>query len=386
MPDRRQFLKHAAGAAALGSLAPQHLLGAPAIRRSAPRPVAIASANGLAAVGRAIEVIQGGGDTLEGVVSGVNIVELDPEDRSVGYGGLPNADGVVQLDSSVMHGPTRGAGAVAALEGVRTPSRVAVAVMRYTDHVLLVGDGARRFARHMGFDVEQELLTDESRRVYLRWLSRLSPDDDWLTPAQSGEPVTEFPTAQQVAPGGDLWPRTPTGAGQAPRPSSNERALLDAWDGVRPMGTINCNAVDAAGNLSGVTTTSGLFFKIPGRVGDSPIIGAGLYVDNDVGACGSTGRGEAVIKTCGSHTVVENMRRGMSPTDACLDALRRVLDWTVEDRLREDGRPNFNVNYYAVNKAGEFGAAAIFSGSRYAVNVDGAGEIRDSGYLLEAGD
>lgn len=390
MPNRREFLRGAAGAAALGTIAPESLLGAPAIRRSAPRPVAVASANGLAAVNRAVEIIQQGGDTLEGVVNGVNIVELDPDDQSVGYGGLPNWDGVVQLDASVMHGPSRGAGAVGSLEGVKTPSRVAVAVMRYTDHVFMVGDGARRFAKAMGFDVDEDLLTDASRRVWLEWLSKLSPEDDWLTGDESGQPFDRYPTADQLRPGGDLWPETaPGGRKPAPdRPSGaahldDELAFLDSFDGVRPMGTINCNAVSAAGDISGVTTTSGLFFKVPGRVGDSPIIGAGLYVDNDVGACGSTGRGEAVIKTCGSHTVVENMRRGMSPTDACLDALRRIATWTVEPRLRDaQGRPNFNVNFYAVNKAGEFGGAAIWSGSRFAVNVDGSGEVRDSAYLF----
>ncbi|MFW6201835.1 MAG: N(4)-(beta-N-acetylglucosaminyl)-L-asparaginase, partial [Gemmatimonadota bacterium] len=312
------------------------------MRRSAVTPVAVSSANGREAVSRAMEVVAAGGDTLDAVVEGVNIVELDPDDMSVGYGGLPNEDGVVQLDASVMHGPTRGAGAVGALQGVRTPSTVAVAVMRYTDHVMLVGDGARTFARRMGFDADQELLTEASRRRWLEWRASLSDRDDWLTPEESGEPVDDF-----ISRGADVG-----GA-------DGELARLDSHDGVRPWGTINCNAIDRDGNLSGVTTTSGLFFKIPGRVGDSPIIGAGLYVDNDVGAAGSTGRGEAVIKTCGSHTVIENMRRGMSPTDACLEALRRIVDWTVEPRLRrEDGRPNFNVNFYAVDKNGDYGGAA----------------------------
>ena len=160
--------------------------------------------------------------------------------------------------------------------------------------------------------------------------------------------------------------------------------LLDSHDGFRPQGTINCSIVDEGGDLSSVTTTSGLAWKIPGRVGDSPLVGAGMYCDNDVGAAGSTGRGEAVIKTCGGHTVVELMRGGMHPTDACLEALRRVVRWTVEDRLLdEDGRPSFNVNYYAVNKAGDFGAAAIWSGARYAVNVAGAARREDSAYLFE---
>lgn len=356
---RREFLKAgaAAGLGALGSgLVPAAALARPrTARRGTGRPTVISSRNGLQAVTRAMELLEGGEDTLEAVVSGVNIVEADPEDRTVGYGGLPNAEGVVQLDSSVMHGPTRGAGAVGALEGVKHPSRVAMAVMRYTDHVFLVGAGAGRFAKEMGFEIE-DLLTDRARTTWLRWRAEQSDSDDYLTPEQSHEGVEDF-------------------------------GLEDAWDGIRRYGTINCCAVDAAGGLSGVTTTSGLFFKVPGRVGDSPIIGAGLYVDDDVGAAGSTGRGEAVIKSCGSMLVVENMRNGMSPTDACLEALRRIVHFTVEDRLLDDaGRPNFNVNFYAVNKDGDHGAAAIYSGSGYAVADGGGARHEDSAYLFERGE
>lgn len=370
MTSRRDFLIAGAaglGAATIGSFPfPKATVAAPAILRSAVKPVIIASANGLAAVNKAAEIIAAGGDTLEAVVRGVNIVELDPKDITVGYGGLPNMLGVTQLDASVMHGPTRGAGAVGSLEGCKTPSLVAVAIMRYTDHVMLVGPGARQFAREMGFNVDEELLTDETRKQFLEWRSKLSPEDDYLTPEESGEAVKKFTPSIDA----DSIP-------------GMRQGLLDSHDGVRPWGTINCNAVDRNGDISGVTTTSGLFFKIPGRVGDSPIIGAGLYTDNDVGSAGSTGRGEACIKVCGGHTIVENMRRGMSPTDACLDACKRVVTWTVEKRLQyPDGRPNFNVNFYAVNKKGEFGAAAIYAGSRFAVNVDGKGELRDSAYVF----
>ncbi len=374
MLDRRDFLRSAGagvGAAALGALPlPPELSGAPAIRRSSGRPVVIASANGLRAVGKAMEVMAQGGDTLDAVVQGVNIVELDPEDYTVGYGGLPNEDGVVQLDSSVMHGPTRGAGAVGAIEGVKTPSRVAVAVMQYTDHVFLVGDGARRFARRMGFDADEDLLTEKARRIWLEWKAKLSDRDGWLTPEQSTESIRGY------AP-----PRT----GSVSGPAGDEvQAMLDSHDGVRPWGTITCNAVDAKGDISGVTTTSGVFYKLPGRVGDSPIIGAGVYVDNDVGAAGSTGRGEANIKVCGAHTVVEEMRRGTSPTDACMEACRRAVRWTVEKRLLgPDGRPNYGLSFYAVNKNGEVGGAAIWSGAQYAANVDGESGLRDSAYLFE---
>ncbi len=360
MSTRRDFIKTTAGVGTMAAVGPRALLGAPAVHRRRVTPVSVASSNGIESVARACDIIAGGGDTLEAVVSGVNLVEEDPNDTSVGYGGLPNLDGMVQLDSSVMHGPTRGAGAVAALEGIKTPSRVAMAVMQYTDHVLLVGEGAQRFALSMGFEVEN-LLTERARRRWIEWRARMSDTDDYLTPEESGERIEGF--------------TDPDGYGDG---------LLNSHDGVRPQGTINCNAVDPAGNISGVTTTSGLAWKIPGRVGDSPIVGAGLYVDNDVGACGSTGRGEAVIKTCGSHTVVELMRTGMSPTDACLEALRRVVTFTVEPRLRnERGQPNFNVNYYAVNKSGQWGGAAIWSGARFAVCVDGESRREDSAYLFE---
>ncbi len=388
MESRREFLRTAGagvGVAALGSVPlARPLSGAPYVRTGSVEPVVIASANGLHAVRHALQTIQGGGDTLEAVIEGVNIVELDPNDMSVGYGGLPNEQGVVQLDSSVMHGPSRGAGAVAALEGVKTPSRVAVAVMRYTDHVLLVGEGARRFARQMGFEIHDTLLTPRARERWLRWKSQLSERDDWLTPDQTGLGESDFlrelttrESGRDEGHEGSAMVEIGEGDDMA-----LEEGMLESHDGFRPWGTINCDAVDRDGNLSGVTTTSGLAWKIPGRVGDSPIIGAGLYVDNDVGAAGSTGRGEAVIKTVGSHTVVEAMRQGLSPTDAALEALRRIVRWTeAQPRLqRDDGRPDFNVNYYVVNRAGEFGAAAIWP-SRFAVATGDTVEVRDSAYI-----
>lgn len=379
MGTRRDFLKTSTGAgvgAAIGLRPSETILrGAPAVHTRQVVPVAVASANGLGAVDTAIREAGMGRPIVEAVVRGVNLVEEDPDDMSVGYGGLPNAEGVVQLDASVMNGPTRGAGAVGALEGIMHPSRVALDVMRYTDHVMLVGEGAQRFALQMGYEL-QDLLTEGSRHRFLQWRAELSDEDDWLTPEQSGERVDSIGgpaggALEQEDRDREGWELLETG-------------LLDSADGYRPWGTINCNMVDRNGDLAGVTTTSGLFFKVPGRVGDSPLVGAGLYVDNDVGACGSTGRGEAVIKTCGSHTVVELMRQGESPTDACLEGLRRIARWTVEERLLDgEGRPDFNVNFYAVDRNGEFGGAAIWSGARYAVSVDGDTRHEDSAYLFE---
>jgi N4-(beta-N-acetylglucosaminyl)-L-asparaginase len=344
--SRRDFLQYVAATTLVGSMArAENASGDQG--GAVQRPVVIASANGLPATERASQMIRAGADTLDAVVAGVNIVEEDPNDHSVGYGGLPNEEGVVELDASVMHGPSCRAGAVASLRNIKTPSLVAKRVMERTDHCMIVGEGALRFARAHGFE-EVNLLTDDARRIWLRWKETHSDEDDWLPP--------------EVGDGHS--------SAASPVPFH--------------YGTINCCAVNAAGELSGVTTTSGLSYKIPGRVGDSPIIGAGLYVDNGVGAAGATGRGEAVIKICGSHTIVEGMRHGQSPVEACLSALKRIVETTTERRLRrEDGRPNFNVTFYAVAKDGRFGSASIWSGQQFAVYADGRNRLEDSAYLYE---
>lgn len=323
-------------------------------------PVVIASGNGLQATAKAMEMILAGADPLDAVVAGVNLVERDPADTSVGYGGLPNEDGVVELDSCVMHGPTHNAGAVAALRNIKTPSSVAKLVMERTDHVLLVGQGALRFAKAHGFK-EEELLTPEARRHWLKW-KEARPDDDWIGPDQGVDARPE--------PASSLGP---VGRDGLPGPGAT-------WVGPGGIeftcGTINCCGLDAAGSLGGVTTTSGLSYKIPGRVGDSPIIGAGLYVDNQVGAAGATGRGEAAILNCGSFSVVELMRLGKTPTVACLEVLRRVVAHNHDRRLqRSDGRPNFDLKFYAVRKDGLFGSAAIWSGGRFAVYAGGENRL-----------
>ena len=332
--SRRTFLGASGIAAAAAAFPAAPVL----LRRRAAQPAAVSSSNGLRAVNRAMELMLKGTDTLDAAVEGVKIQELDPEDNSVGYGGLPNEDGVVQLDASCMHGPTRRAGAVAALEGIKTPSEVARLVLKYTDHIMLVGAGAKRFALSYGFK-EEDLLTPESRQLWLEWRANRGAEDDWLDVPEK-EPMV-----------------------------------------ARPTGTINLDVVNAQGEISSVTTTSGLAWKIPGRAGDSPIIGAGQYTDNDVGAAGSTGRGEANILACGGFLTVEGMRRGLAPTDACLETLKRVVRITPP-RLLKNGRPTFNLNFYAVNKRGEFGAASLYP-SRYAAHDGRSGSLRDTAHLYE---
>ncbi len=325
---RREFLKQGAIAGVAATVLSSEAAAAATVRAESIRvdgPVVVSSANGMGAVAEAMRLIQGGADALDAVIGGVNLVEEDPEDMSVGYGGLPNADGVVQLDSACMHGPSGRAGAVAALEGVMYPSKVARMVLQRTDHVLLVGEGAQRFAKMHGFPIEN-LLTDAARQEWVKWREHLSNRDDYLPPHSMDD--TEIGMVFQEA--------------------------MQHW------GTIHCSAIDLAGNISSVTTTSGLSYKIPGRVGDSPIIGAGLYCDNEVGAAGSTGRGEANLENCASFLIVERMRMGDSPQKACLAACERIAEHTKLRRLQDDkGNPNFNVKFYALNKAGEIGGAEV---------------------------
>lgn len=336
MISRRNFLAASAAVAA----APADAVSSSA-RSHRPGPVVIASANGIRGVAKAYELMaQRRADPLDAAIAGVNIQELDPEDHSVGLGGLPNEDGVVQLDASCMHGPTRRAGAVAALEGIATPSLVAKAVMDYTDHVLLVGEGAKRFALRMGF-TEQNLLTEQSRQMWLRWKSKLNANDNWLD--HDDDVKIAFTT-----------------------------------------GTINMLALDAAGSIGSVTTTSGLSWKIPGRVGDSPIIGAGQYCDNDVGAAGATGRGEANIKACGAFLAVEYMRQGLEPQEALMRVMRRVISMTESRLLDEAGRPTFDLRYYALDKSGRFAGATLYQGTQFAVCDAGGARLIECAYLFKA--
>jgi N4-(beta-N-acetylglucosaminyl)-L-asparaginase len=303
-------------------------------------------------------MITKGGDPLEAAVAGVQVVELDPTDQSVGLGGLPNEEGVVQLDASVMHGPTKRAGAVASLEDIATPAAVAKAVMDYTDHIMLVGPGAKKFALEMGFKT-MNLLTEESRRDWMRWKAGLNPNDNWL----------------------DLPPRRPG------TPPHHDDALLHISYDERGVpytyGTINMNAVTASGDIASVTTTSGLSWKIPGRIGDSPIIGAGQYCDNTVGAAGSTGRGEANIKVCGAFLAVEFMRLGKTPEQALIQVMERVIAMTESRLLDENGRPYFDLSFYAVNKNGDYAGGCAYEGGDFAVCDAKGARIEKAVYLYK---
>lgn len=338
--DRRKFVRTTA-AAGLAAVTPIPASGAPAVRRAQVRPVVISDRTGFAfrnggpqnAVERAYEGIVQGDDVLDALIAGVNIPENDPEETGVGYGGLPNADGVVQLDACCMHGPLKRAGGVAAIEGVRTPSRVARAVLHQTDHHLIVGAGAREFARQMGMQIEDDLNTPRSRELWREWKRRIDPDH-WLDPERRS--AAAYRAGLSMVRDGLV-------------------AAESFW------GTINCNGISAQGAICGVTTTSGLAWKIPGRAGDSPILGAGLYVDGEVGACGSTGRGEANLYNLSSFLVVEHLRRGLSPLDAGMEALRRIRSNTVEERLlNERGEPAFDVRFFILDRQGRTAGVAMY--------------------------
>lgn len=350
--SRRRFLATSATTATAVAVAP-FLLNAQTLEQIAlpakgKFPVkAVSSANGREAVKKAVNMIRRGVDTLDAVIAGVNIIEDDPDDTSVGLGGLPNEDGIVELDSSVMHGPSHLAGAVAALRNIRNPSKVAQKVLKETDHVLLVGEGALRFARAHGFS-EENLLTEKARKIWLYWKQSHSEKDDWITP-----------------PDDELDPDVARRFG-------------------RPTGTIHCAGMNADGDISCVTTTSGLAYKIPGRVGDSPIIGAGLYVDNDIGSCGSTGRGEANLQNLCCFAAVGQMRSGLSPTDAGLEVLRRVVKKTSEKRLLDDqGRPKFGLKFYLLAKDGRHAGVSMWGPTKFSVSDKNGTRHEECEFLYE---
>lgn len=364
MTTRRDFLRTTA-AAGLAAATPLGSAGAAApaatdtrsadiLIRRAVKPVVIADYSGYLyknggqenAVERAFRGITAGEDVLDALIAGVNIPELDPTENGIGYGALGNANGVVQLDASCMHGPKRRAGAVASIEGVRTPSLVAKAVMELTDHHLIVGRDARDFARDVGFTIEDDLNTPDSRRLWMEWRRRVDPEH-WLDPNGTGRRRRD-----DNRPAHERDPELAAGLSMVRDGLIREGSF---W------GTINCSGITPSGDLAGVTTTSGLAWKIPGRVGDSAILGAGMYVDNDVGAAGSTGRGEANLYNLSSYLIVEELRRGRAPKDAGMEALRRIQKNTVERRLLNDrGLPNFNVRFFIVDKQGRSAGVAMY--------------------------
>lgn len=318
---------------------------------------AISSKNGLEATKRAYQLLKKGADTLDAAVAGVTIVEDDPNETSVGYGGLPNENGVVEVDAAVMHGPTHKAGSVAALQNIKHAAAVAQKVMTYSDHVLIVGDGALQFAKAHGFP-EENMLTEKARKIWLYWKQTASQRDDWLLPpGEEIDPDVAKFFKLDVTPKKKTSVKSKTGKKTASRGKKYKR----------PTGTIHCAAMNGAGDISCTTTTSGLAFKIPGRVGDSPIIGAGLYVDNEIGSCGSTGRGEANLKNLCSHSAVELMRNGLSPEEAGMEVLRRVAKHT-EDRLKDDkGRPDFGLKFYLLAKDGTHAGVSMWGPTTFAV-------------------
>ena len=321
--DRRAFLGSAAATAALGC-------AASGPRRGAPAPAMVGSAIALPGMRAQNARLAAGGDPLDAVIEAVKLVEADPEDTSVGLGGLPNAEGVVQLDAACMHGPSHAAGAVAALENILHPCAVARAVMEETPHVLLVGPGAYRFARERGH-AHVELLTDASRQAWERWKAR------------RGETSAATPLA------------------------------AERW------GTVHCSALSARGEVACTTTTSGLAWKLPGRVGDSPLIGAGLFCDQEGGSAGATGRGESAILVLASATLVELMRRGAPPLEAGLEVLRRVDAATRKQARRlpslldADGTPAFHLQLYALALDGACAGVTLRGGGRYALATPDGG-------------
>src|SRR5437870_6454048 len=362
--NRRDFVRTTAAAGAIAAV-PKTLFGqSPTMMTpKSVKPCVVASSNGnrskdekgVTCVERAFKMITGGSDVLDALVSGVSIVELDPNQTGVGWSGLPNAEGVVQLDASCMHGPKKRAGGVAGIEGVRAPARVAQLVADETDHHLLVGKGAQRFARAMGIKIEEGLINETARKQWLEWKRRTDP----------------------------LHYLDPKKRAQAWYDAGIQMVREGLLDGEHFWGTINCDGVNAKGEICGVTTTSGLAWKIPGRAGDSPILGAGLYVDGEVGAAGSTGRGEANLYNLSSLLIVEEMRRGAHPKDAAISALKRVAKNTIEKRLlNAKGQPNFGLNFYSLNAKGEYAGVSMYEGT-YAVCTENGPQTLKTDALYE---
>lgn len=344
-------------------------------------PVLISSWNGLPAINLAARLLAQGADPLESIVAGIQVVEDDPEELSVGYGGLPNEDGEVELDAALMHGPLHRSGAVAGVRRIRHVARLALEVLRRTDHSLLVGEGACKFARALGFP-EENLLTEKSRRAWLDWKASLSPRDGWLGPDElAGTGHSDFGKARWA---GSTDPNSNTAVPSSTRPGPNDSRTAPKVP--HTYGTIHTSLLTApGGDLFGCTSTSGLSYKIAGRVGDSGVVGAGVYTDNATGSAGATGRGESVLQSCGAFAIVQAMESGRTPTEACLCVLKRIADRTREKRLLDSqGRPAFNITMYAVRKDGLFGSASMHEGYEFAVHSGGESRIEKAAFLFKS--
>jgi N4-(beta-N-acetylglucosaminyl)-L-asparaginase len=354
---RRGFLESAVVASlATGLNAQENKTPHTPAASSAKRPIIICANNGRNYLDDAFLFLKNGGDTLDAALRVVKGPEDDPKDDSVGLGGLPNEEGVVELDACCMHGPTRRAGSVAGLRNIKNASLVAKAVMEHTGHVMLVGEGAERFAVAVGFPREN-LLTERSRKVWLLWKENISTNDWWGPGMASPDwkpPVTP--------PQSELWEERirhldERAAQLGIEPEFRRAAIRRIL--APPTGTIHCSALNDKGEISGCTTTSGLSFKLPGRCGDSPIIGAGCYTDQDVGSAGATGSGEENIKIVGAHTIVENMRRGMSPQEAGMDALKRI----VRNFNSDMNKLKFmDMTFYILRKDGAYAGVSLWEG------------------------
>ena len=315
---------------------------------------AIASHNGRQATDRSYRELQAGTDLMDSVVAGLTVIEDDVRELTVGFGGLPNEEGVVELDAAVMDGRTHRAGSVAGLQGVRHASRVAQRVMDQTNRVMLVGQGAQDFAVAQGFPIE-DLLTQRAREMWLYWKRCRSTIDDWKSPPKGASlDVRNWFEQQFYSPVfGDL-------------PRADGDATIEA----EKTGTVHLAAINDEGEMAAGTSTSGHAFKLPGRVGDSPIVGAGLYVDRKVGTCGSIGHGEANMENCTSFACVELMRMGRSPEEATLEVLQRVVERSRPENLDDQGRATFHLMVYAMDTDGNYAGASLWNGRKIAVTDD----------------
>jgi N4-(beta-N-acetylglucosaminyl)-L-asparaginase len=319
------------------------------------RPIIICANNGYAYLDGAYVFLKNGGDTLDAALQVVKGPEDDPKDDTVGLGGLPNEEGVVELDACCMHGPTRRAGSVGGVRNIKNVSLVAKAVMEHTGHVMLVGEGAERFAVAMGF-ARENLLTEHSRKIWLLWKEYHSTKD-WWGPGLA-DPHWQAPEKPQSELWRERFRRLQERAADLGIEPEFRRAAIRRVV-FPPTGTIHCSALNQKGEISGCTTTSGLAFKLPGRVGDSPIVGAGCYTDQDVGSAGATGSGEENIKVAGAHTIVENMRHGLSPHDAGMDALKRI----ARNYNNDMNKLRFvDLTYYILRKDGTYAGVSLWQG------------------------